>query len=263
MKIAIFFSFSFLLLAVQSQVDYRVIKVAGQITVQRTGENLTSGSVFSDNENLRFGSSNSRAAVINPEKGRFVIEPANKNNFAASKSNFIPGLSNISSRSGGTFMKNVFEIKNFFKDSVLMFDTTFVVMRLYDYPVNDSSFFFITYINNLEPINKKLVNKGDTIFFIPEQIAKIDGNPIEINSIKEMQLFYYQLNKPISFVSSFAPVFVDEQIKTEIGIILDELKDKSYLEKFEAVEAYLTEFYTAPDEENLRAVLKNYFGLRN
>jgi hypothetical protein len=262
MKRVIFLICTILVLSAQSQVNYRVIKVAGQITVQRTGEDLLSGSVFSDSENLKFGSANSRAAVINPEKGRFVIEPENKTNFKVSKTNYIPGLSNISSRSGGTYLKNVIEIKSFFKDSVLLFDSTYVLMRLYDYPITDSSFFFVTYIHNLEPINKKLYSKGDTLFFIKDQIARIDGVPINPIDIKELQLFYYQANKYISHVKSFVPLFFNELMKNEISIILEELSHMSYLEKFEAVESYLSEFYTSPDENNLKEALRYYFGIK-
>src|SRR4030042_4669496 len=79
-----------------SQVNYRVIKVNGNIVYVRTGNSMTQGDVFAENENLSFQSPNSRAAVINPNSGRFILAPDNYDDLSSAKSNFLPAMSNLS-----------------------------------------------------------------------------------------------------------------------------------------------------------------------
>ena len=62
---------SFILAGLAAQADYKVIKVNGSIVYVRTGSSMAEGDVFAEDEDLDFATPNSRAAVINPEKGRF------------------------------------------------------------------------------------------------------------------------------------------------------------------------------------------------
>ncbi|HBS88764.1 MAG: hypothetical protein A2W91_04180 [Bacteroidetes bacterium GWF2_38_335] len=247
-----------------SQTDYRVIKVNGTITIESSGKNLATGLTFSDKENLLFKQSTAQAAVINGQKGRFVITPSNKEDLMASKSNYIPGLSNISSRAGSSSsLKNVVDIKNYFFGKFVIFDMTRIVISSDDYPMNEVNYFYLRYKYNNENIPKKLTLSGDTIIIDRNSLLSIDGNPISANEVTEISLMYFNGEKKTStFITSFEPVFTDDAVKEEIKVILDEMKNETYSKKFDSIIAYLNEFYGKPDKENLKEWLKVNFGLK-
>ena len=59
---------------VQKEDSYKVIKVNGNITVKQTGKQLAQGDVFKESTTLDFAG-DSKATVINAEKGRFILAP--------------------------------------------------------------------------------------------------------------------------------------------------------------------------------------------
>jgi hypothetical protein len=245
-----------------AQTDYKVIKVNGSITMKSSGKNLATGTVFSDNENLTFGQPTAKAAVINPDKGRFVITPENATDLTNSKSNFIPGLSNISSRSGASSLRNIVDMKNYFTGNFMVFDSTNIIVNSPDFPIDDNNFFYCRYNYNNEVINKKLGFKGDTIVIYKNDLLSIDGKPILSDEVSEIQLFYYKKNENKSvLINTFNPVFAEESLKEEVQVILDELSNKTYKEKLDAIVSYLNEFYGKPDEANLKNWLKSKFNL--
>ena len=81
-----------------SQDKFTVIKVSGNIVIERTGYSLSIGTSFAQNENLLFKIPESRAAVINPQRGRYLLTSENSNEFRNSKSNFLPSTGKISTR---------------------------------------------------------------------------------------------------------------------------------------------------------------------
>ncbi|MBN2681675.1 MAG: hypothetical protein JXR58_04150 [Bacteroidales bacterium] len=244
------------------QTDYKVIKVNGSITMKSSGKNLSTGTVFSDRENLLFGQPTAKAAVINPEKGRFVVTPENANDLTNSKSNFIPGLSNISSRSGASSLRNIVDMKNYFSGNFMIFDSTTIVINSPDFPIDENNFFYCRYKYNDEDVNKKLEYLGDTVIIYKNELLSILGNPISSEDVTEMQLFYYQQNEKKSvLINSFNPVFAEKSLKEEIQVIIDELSSKTFKEKYDAIVSYLNEFYGKPDESNLKNWLKTEFNL--
>lgn len=261
-KIAIVLLILFLGFQVYAQDNYKVIKVNGSITIKSSGKGLSTGTVFSDNEYLIFGQPTAKAAVINPEKGRFVITPSNADDLMNSKSNFIPGLSNIASRASLKSLDDFIDIRDYFSGDYMIFDTTVFVVNNFEYKMTDTTFFYCRYKYNNEEINKKISFQNDSMLILKNDLLSIDGNPVPSDSINALQLFYYQKNENKStLINTFNPIFAGEQLKAEVQVILDELSDKSFEEKFESVYLYIIEFYCHPDEANLRVWLKSNFDI--
>ena len=102
MRLSIIILCSFLIGSLHAQLEYKVIKVNGSIVYVRTGSSMAQGDVFGENEDLDFATPNSRAAVINPVKGRFILTPGSYNlNFhvLVNKNEFIFRI-NIEQQSG-------------------------------------------------------------------------------------------------------------------------------------------------------------------
>jgi hypothetical protein len=64
-------------------------------------------------------------------------------------------------------------------------------------------------------------------------------------------------------ICAFVPVFPDfEQLKQEVKIILEQMKDKTYNEKLCEISSYINDFYGKPEENNLKVWLNDSFHLK-
>jgi hypothetical protein len=245
--------------SVFSQVNYRVIKVNGSIIYVRTGNNMTQGDVFTEDEDLSFQTSNSRAAVINPSSGRFILSPDNYENLSSAKSNFLPAMSNLSTRGG--IINNMTDLQNQFSDDMVILCEAGYYLNPYKFPMNENQFFFLKYEYKGEEINKKLKFEQNKLKFSREEILKIDEMPIKEIDNPDIGFYYYN-NGAAEYISDFRLVLPNlEQLNTELQIILDESPGKSFNQKVNDVSGYLFEFYGKPDKQDVINHLEKVFGL--
>ena len=161
-----------------AQNDYTVLKVYGGITYKKLDRDLLKGDQIKDKDVLIFKTNDSRAAVISPEKGRLMITKSNTG--GVSDVNFVPGLSNISTRGSG--VNSLTDLENEFTGHYLLLNHAEIPITKSLYPQNDESFFYIKYIFNNEEINKKLAYRGDTLVIDVTELLQVDGKPIQLGS---------------------------------------------------------------------------------
>jgi len=247
-------------LLLDAQASYKVIRVDGSIVYVRTGNSMSQGDVFAENENLSFGSPTSRAAVINPEKGRFILQPDNTNDLKHAKTHFLPGMNNISTR-GGAF-NNLQDLQNHFKDTLVIINRASLAVNPYAYPMDDNHFFYLTFLYNGEQINKKLGYNVNQMLLDRNEILRVDDKPIHGPDTPAMTLSYSS-DGAYRRISDFSLSFPDPaQLKNELSIILDGLAQASYTNKVNEVSGYLSEFYGTPDKKDVMQYLENEFGLK-
>ncbi len=256
-KIVVSFILIFLSINLYSQKDkYKVIKVNGSILFEKNNTELKRGSVFSENDKLNFKTTNSRAAVINPIKGRFILMP-NNNNIAFARANLTPSMNNISSRAGALI--NKIDLSNFFNNNYVILDKSYIKISPKVFKMDDNNFFYIKYTYKGEEIPKKLKNKGDTLIIDKKELFTIDGWPIPNPNITNMDLMYLnKLQNKSVFISTFNPVFPDtKELLEEIKLIIDNLKNKSRENKITEVTSYINEMYGKIDKNNVEIWLIN------
>jgi hypothetical protein len=244
-----------------AQTNYKVIKVNGAIQYVRTGSQMTLGDIFADSEALNFESPTSRAAVINPGKGRFILTPQSASQLSGTKSHFLPAMSNISTRGGA--LNSLNDIQDQFTGQVAILQKASWHINPYQFPMNENSFFYLQYQYNGEQINKKLLFEENNLVFSRDEILKIDDQSITGIDNPSTILYYYSADGS-QYISSFELVFPEmELLKTESGIILEELADQEYSRKVNEISGYLFEFYGKPDKEDVMLFLEKDFGLKN
>jgi len=247
-----------------AQDNFTVIKVSGNIVIERTGSSLSTGTAFAQNENLLFKIPESRAAVINPRRGRFLLTYENLAEFRNSKSNFLPSAGKISTRNIGTSPK-VNDLKDQFEGNYVIFNEIKIKIDTAVYPLSGKKFFYITYDYKNKTINKKLAFNIDTLLIKKNELLTVDGKEIPDPQINQMKLVYLEegaanVSTPVCF---FTPVFPDFKILTqEIKIIIDQMDMKTYNEKINEISAFIREFYGKVDENNLKKWLNENFGLK-
>ncbi|MGV6862408.1 MAG: hypothetical protein ACWA41_11590 [Putridiphycobacter sp.] len=233
---------------------YKVIKVNGKIFFQKTKTEMQTGDYFVQGTPVSFATQQSRAAIINKQKGRFVLKPATNG-----KVKILPAANNVSSRAGALI--NLIDIQNHFSGDYLVLGKMELEISEEAFPQNESNFFYLSYDYNGELIRKKLSSNGNKLILDKNEIFKVDGNPIPVEK-KEMAL-YYREGSTSKKISEFSPVFPDEkELKTEIEIILSEFQNKDNAGKKEEVTAYVNEFYGKPQKENLGAWLEKEFDIK-
>ena len=238
----------------QTSDQYKVIKVDGQIIFQKTKTPMKQGDVFVDGTPLEFGTPQSRAAVISSVKGRFVISASNDG-----KTNVLPATNNVSSRAGA--ITNIVALKQQFSGRVLILGEMRLKLVGESLIMNDSCFFYLSYLHNDEQIDKKLGYESQYLILNKDEIFKIDGQPIEVSE-KEMTM-YYRKGSRTDRVGIFTPVFPDlESLKMEVEILLSECFDKSDSDKKSEVKSYLNQFYAKPESDNVSNWLKTEISLR-
>jgi hypothetical protein len=263
-KLVFLLSFVFLVNTTNAQDLFTVIKVSGNIVIERTGSSLGIGTSFPQNENLLFKVPESRAAVINPRIGRYLLTSENVNEFRNAKSNYLPSSGRMSTRSI-EHVYNASDLAVNLKDDYLILNENKVLVDTVDYPMSDKKFFYISYDHNNKTINKKLSFDSDTLIIRKRELLTVDGKEMTAPDIKAMKLIYYVegIDYSTKTVTFFNPVFPGiDTLKKEVKIILDQMKSKPYNDVLKEVKTFIREFYGGIDETDLRIWLKDNFGLR-
>lgn len=233
---------------------YKVIKVDGKIIFENTRENMKKGDIFLSGMALSFETPQSRAAVISSIKGRFVLSASQKG-----QTKILPAANNISSRAGALI--NMIDLQNHFSGNYLVLGKSELQLGQEAFPMNDESFFYLTYTHNDEQIRKKLSSVEDRLILDKDEIFKIDGAAIPIED-KKMTL-YYRTDGKSTKVNTFTPVFPNlDDLKEEVQIILSEYEDKENSVKIKEVTSYLNEFYGNPQKEDLAIWMKKEFSIQ-
>lgn len=226
---------------------YKVIKVNGQILIRKSGKALSQGDEFLSNTLLDFKTNDSRAAVISPSKGRFVLTADNN----TGKTNLVPGMSNISSRAGALI--NQIDLENHFKGNYVLLEQQKLRISKEAYPMHDKRFFFLQFNYQGNEINKKLNFVGDSLILDRSSIFSIDGKQVEVLAEMKCILKYrnseINTNYPIGDFVLVSPELKD--LKKEIEILLTNSPAKKNSEKVDEVSGYLLEFYGNSDRDNL------------
>jgi hypothetical protein len=239
--------------------NYKVVHVNGDIVAESTHKNIVRGTAFGEKEKFQYKTNDARAVVINAKLGtRFILKgKVSENTF--SKANLTPSMGNISSRGGA--LNNRLDLKNHFDGKYVILGQLEVVINKAVFPMNDTQFFYISYIYNSETINKKLEFHGDTLIINKDSLLKIDGKPIKNEDITQMKLMYYTKNNGkvnlITISDSFYPIFPDEnELKSEVDIIINALpKDAN---KLKPVIDYINEVYGKVNNDNVDMWYQSY-----
>ncbi len=242
-----------------AQEDIIVLHIKGLVKKKQSGEILKTGSKIKSNEEILFSSKDDAVAVVSASKGKFVLTPkqTSKNNTQIYKQlegmvsdYFCLSKQKAASRSGAVF--NLSDLKKVFNIRMLVIGEGFkLAINQANYPMNDSTYFYVKYIYNNDTIFKVIEFKEDTIIFDRNFIYKNKNTVIDTAAVEEMQLFYYHENKETSYeITPFKPYFIDKkQLKKEIDLLFRIMEiDKTHLE---SVCNYISETYEGKIDKDI------------
>jgi hypothetical protein len=267
MKAIVFCSFlCALFINTIAQSPFKVISVNGEILAKKANITLQSGIEVKSNDNFAFIKPNSRAALINPDLGRIILTEQNSAN-AFSKAAFAPAMSSVSTRGiSSNFFTNKTDLSNYFNEKLLVIDRLEIKISDKAFPMNSKAYFFIRYMYNGDEINKRLAFKNDTLIIDKKELYTVDGKPIPNPEIDQMKLYYYETiqdNAKAIYISTFNLIFIpNDQLKSEVKLIIDACEKKPYEKIVNEVYDYLISFYGAIDKSYVESWIDIEFKLQ-
>jgi hypothetical protein len=242
--------------SLEKKTPFKVIRVNGKILFVKTQSQMKRGDVYVNGTPLKFLTNTAKAAIINPQKGRYVLQSNTKG-----KVKVLPATSNVTSRAGALI--NQIDLQNHFSGKYLILDKDIITIGSEAFPMDDKHFFYLKYYYNDEEIAKVIPHESNKIILSKTEIFKVDGQPIPVEE-KEMTLYYRNdVDKKSYKINTFTPVFPDlGELKLEIKMMLDELREeKTDEDKISEITSYLNEFYGEPQKESLYKWLEKEFNI--
>jgi hypothetical protein len=242
--------------SLEKKTPFKVIRVNGKILFVKTQSQMKRGDVYVNGTPLKFLTNTAKAAIINPQKGRYVLQSNTKG-----KVKVLPATSNVTSRAGALI--NQIDLQNHFSGKYLILDKDIITIGSEAFPMDDKHFFYLKYYYNDEEIAKVIPHESNKIILSKTEIFKVDGQPIPVEE-KEMTLYYRNdVDKKSYKINTFTPVFPDlGELKLEIKMMLDELgEEKTDEDKISEITSYLNEFYGEPQKESLYKWLEKEFNI--
>ncbi len=213
--------------------QYFVIKVQGEIQRLKTGNLLNTGDEIISNEVLNFRTDYSRAAVISPGKGRFILSSPGKSN-NESRTNFLPPTNNLSSRAVIASTTN--DILEYFSGEVLFlghdsikYDNSKLVL--------DQDNYFIVSFDSSGVENKSIINASSGLICINKYTLFKNQQPKTARITFHSSLTNNQ-------IVEFVPVFPDyDKLLGEVKLIIANSTQKQRIEVVTDITSYLNDFY--------------------
>ena len=231
--------FPYILISAQTE-TYFVTHVKGNITNKTTNKSLKVGDKIKSTDKIQFNPNTSAAVLMSTQKGRFALgkpadaKPTAGGDFLAFvKSTVIPVKSNGYLSTRGNLDDSITDLKGVFGNENFVFPGNMARLVLSDkiYPMNANKFFIFRYMNESKAVNKKISFIKDTLIINKKDLYVVNGQPVNPEQIENnglIDLYYYdQASKMSTKVTSFKPIFTDEEtVKTEFQNLIKIYKNQ-------------------------------------
>ena len=213
--------------------QYYVIKVQGEIQRLKTGNLLNTGDEIISNEALKFRTDYSRAAVISPGKGRFILASQGKSD-NENKGNFLPPMNNLSTRAVIASTTN--DILEYFSGDVLFLGPDSIKYDNSKLELDRDNYFIVSY-DSSGVENKSIVNASAGLICVNKYALFKNQQP------KTAKITFHS-SLTNSQTAEFVPVFPDyKKLSGEVKLIIANSTQKRRTEVVSDVTSYLNDFY--------------------
>ena len=225
----------------QKNVNYKVVKVQGEIQRVKTGNLLSIGEDVVSNENFSFKTNYSRAVVVNKEKGCVILSARNDNE----GSQFLPSPNNMSVRAALPTQPS--EVIEYYYGDV--FISGYDSLKIDDSKllINDDSYFTVKYNADGKDYSEKLGYKNGKLAL---PLSLLENKPAKVTLCYNDE--FGESNK-----TEFSPVYADKEVlKGELELIFSTMKGKRDAKVLSSA-TFVNDFYGKTTEEAVDAWIKN------
>lgn len=229
---------------------FKVIKTTGNISSLTTNEVLKTRSTFLEKDVIIFSSKNDWLVVIDNQQRAYLLRPHESLKGFHSKSI----RAKFNTRPGKIltyFQFNKYlEGRNF----LILGDSLAIEVISKELPMDEHSFFYISYKWKDEVINKRLTHNNNSLLIKKETLHRVDGKIIQDDDVTNYKLHHYFQDKDTSLlINDFVPIFPNQKILVqEIQTIIDAMPTAKPDEQVDTIENYLFQVYGVPEQQNLK-----------
>lgn len=244
--------------------QYIVFHIKGKVLAD--GEALRVKSIITDDTQLTFTSQKDEVHVISPKKGKLLIS-ANKlkkndrNEFlAAVKNALLPPAQfrTTSTRSEATQLhfEDIYDMMEFFSDTVLLIDTTIYQLNTEELPLNEAHYFEVRYEQGEQTYVKKVPGSNGQIEFYAQHL--FSDLRTDQRAAQEVELYYVGPTKAEEeLVGRFKLVSATaDQITEPLKTLYDAMKSEPEAFLHEEALPFLALQYGKPNPAQVKALLK-------
>jgi hypothetical protein len=271
-KIFTFIVFIFLLFPALSRSQcFTILSVKGEIVLEKTGQPIKEMDEVCSTDKLIFSTKDSKAAVLSPEQGRYVIklEKKNTNSLIAFVNSVInPGKERLSTKFIDFDELNLINLefyKEEFGQNYFIIKESRVYIDSSAYKMNAKNYFYVKYIYEGKEIEKKL--KYDKFnLILDKEIFSNNDIKIEPEKVESVTLYYADgKNNKQKTLSTFKISFMDEEkLKSELTNYIALLKkaDKTNYIIIEEANFFVNDLYGNINYTDLALWLEANFGIK-
>lgn len=233
------------------------------------GREFQTGDIITSDDLLTFKQEGDMVGLIRSDAKRFVLKnmkdkKGSQMKFAEAK---MIGKTRVEWKN--LTLNTLDDLKDYFCEAPYIFLDSVAKIRINQktFAQNGAQFFYFHFMwkgpNGMEPVDKKLEYKRDTLILRQGTIFKVDKKPIEQKDVSEYNLMYYNRGELLT-VGTFNVIFPDQdKMKSEVKILVDVYKRNKMSPALihGEVEAFIRQFYGNIDKINLTHWLFTNFGV--
>jgi hypothetical protein len=163
---------------------YRVLKVVGNVTLEKNNHHLIIGDLFDSNDQLKFNTAGAQVAVVTSSRRRKIFTASTK----SSKQSLLqtPSQNNVLMRNSGIINSQV--LSNYFKDTILLLNNLKLQIEVSGYYQDQKQFYYLEYLHKGEAIAKKLAYENHELIIYRDSLFMIDGLVVNHENLTDITL---------------------------------------------------------------------------
>ena len=246
----------FALLFSMSSQSYTLLNSTEVLKRSKGGKDILQGDKMDASETIQFKEANSKAALLQKDKGIFLIQASAVSTSTSSlvKNNlkeFPKGMSNRTKP-----VQTLADLINCFGTKTLLVRQMSVYFGNFPFTLTDSNYFFVKIQSEGKEISKRLFHRNDTVYFFQKDLCTT--NPIDSKPTETKAKLFYKINNNIVTITETTFISPSEDVlKKEAMMISDALTKASESNKLSTFGNYLSEFYGRCDESDIKTLFRD------
>lgn len=238
---------------------YHVLTVRGTVTSKNMGRQFQTGDFISTDDEVMFKGDEDMVGLIRSDGKRFILKNKEQKKGINVKFEEAKMIGKTRVEWKNLTLNSLEDLHEYFCESPFIFldSTAKIRINRKNFTQNGAQYFYFHFNwkgpNGVEPVDKKLDFKSDTLILRQKTIFNVDKKSIQQKDVSDYNLWYYNKGDLVR-VGEFNVIFPDQELmKNEIKIMVDILKKNNVSPKIihGDIEAYIRQFYGAIDKINL------------
>lgn len=246
-----------------AQESFIVLKVKGEIILEKTGNKLKPNDEINSNDNLTFKSKDAAVLVNSDSRGRLTIRPVKEDGSEITGILKDAVSSLLSMNKGRLSYKGNSLIENEFWGKYYIVGTYRIKTDKIKFPMGVNHFFFLLVSGEDKSRKITIPYIDDTLMISQDIILKNDMSKSNTYNVK---LYYYNKDdNTSSLISDFTLIFVEEkELKSEFNEYLNLINSnlKKGDDEVNDLLDYFYTFYGRTNEENLQRWIRRNISIR-